>query len=341
MADREIVTVLEPADEYPHEPDPVPNYNESMYLNGFDLDAEVGGWFRIGNRVNEGYAEMSVCIYLPGGRVAFLYDRPRIDTNERMAAGGLEIEVVEPFEHLTIGYDGTVCLLDEPRQMADPRTAFAENPMVDTEVRLDVRGVSPMYGGLPQYADGSPVETNSETSFAKAHYEQHTAVTGSIRVGEETITLDGLGLRDKSWGPRYWQALNWYRWLPMMFGPDFAMMLSIVDRDGTPRRSGMVLVGDEYHLIRDCRIESDYDADDYQTAMRCWARTDHDEYEVTGEVISMIPLRNRRTTDDGTRLHTRITEAMTRYECNGRTGIGMSEYLDQIVDGRAVGVAAG
>ena len=39
-----------PEDEYTHEPDPVPNYNESMYLNGFDLEREVGAWFRIGNR---------------------------------------------------------------------------------------------------------------------------------------------------------------------------------------------------------------------------------------------------------------------------------------------------
>jgi hypothetical protein len=59
--------VLEPSDEYPHEPDAATNYNESMYLNGFDVEQEVGGWFRLGNRVNEGYAEMSVCLYLPGG----------------------------------------------------------------------------------------------------------------------------------------------------------------------------------------------------------------------------------------------------------------------------------
>jgi hypothetical protein len=339
MAERKIVTVLEPSDEYTHEPDPVPNYNESMYLNGFDLDAEVGGWFRIGNRVNEGYAEMTVCIYLPDGRIGFLYDRPKIDNNDKMAAGGLEIGVVKPFEHLTIGFDGKVCLLDDPKQMANPREAFKTNPFVECEVRLDVTGVSPMYGGLPQYDDGSPIETDASKSFAKAHYEQHTAVKGSIQVGAETITLDGLGLRDKSWGPRYWQAVSWYRWLPMIFGPDFAMMLSIVDAGGSPRRSGMVLDNGEYKMIRDCRIESDYDADDYQTAMRCWARTDDAEYEVTGEVISMIPLRNRRKTDDGEQLHTRITEAMTRYECNGRKGMGMSEYLDQIVDGRAVGLA--
>ena len=94
MADRKIITVLNPEDEYTHEPDPVPNYNESMYLNGFDLEREVGAWFRIGNRVNEGYAEMTVCIYLPGGRVGFLYGRPEITTNDEMLAGGLEIAVM-------------------------------------------------------------------------------------------------------------------------------------------------------------------------------------------------------------------------------------------------------
>ena len=84
-------------------------------------------------------------------------------------------------------------------------------------------------------------------------------------------------------------------------------------------------------------IESDWDAERYQTAMRCTVTTDHDTYEVTGEVLSLIPLRNRRTDPDGNELMTRITEAMTRYECNGQRGIGMSEYLDQIVDGEPVG----
>ncbi len=328
--DRKIVTVLLPEDEFTHVPDPVPNYNESMYLNGFDLENEVGAWFRIGNRVNEGYAEMTVCVYLPDGRVGFTYARPKIDNNDAMAAGGLVIEVVEPFEHLTIAYDGRLCLLDDPRQMADPRNAFKNNPMVECEARLEVTGVSPMYGGLPQYEDGSPIETDAENSFAKAHYEQHTAVNGTIVVGEETITLDGFGLRDKSWGPRYWQAIDWYRWLPMTFGPDFAMMLSIVTRNGEQSTGGMVLEGDEYHRVRECRVESDFDDDGYQTAMRCWARTDHDEYEIEGEVLSLIPLRNRRNTGDGQVLHTRITEGMTRFTCNGRTGMGMSEYLDQV-----------
>jgi len=31
---------------------------------------------------------------------------------------------------------------------------------------------------------------------------------------------------------------------------------------------------------------------------------------------------------------------MTEYTCDGKTGYGLSEYLDQIVDGKPLGVAA-
>ena len=63
------------------------------------------------------------------------------------------------------------------------------------------------------------------------------------------------------------------------------------------------------------------------------------EWKFTGEVLdnSLIPLRNRRQDPDGNELFTRITEAMTRFECRGEKGIGMSEYLDQIVDGQPIG----
>lgn len=335
-----IVVVLEPDDEYTHTPDEAENYNESMYLNAFDLGLGGGGWFRIGNRVNEGYAEMTVCVYLPDGRVGFVYDRPKISNNDEMNAGGLKITVVEPFEHLRVEFDGKVCLLDDPSQMANPREAFKNNPMVECSVRLDYRGVSPMYGGRPVYADGREIEVEAGKSFAKAHYEQHCAVTGHITVGDEVMDIDGLGLRDKSWGPRYWQALTWYRWLPMVFTDEFAMMLSVIDRgsDQPPSASGMVLVGDEYHKVLDCTIDADWNAAGEQTAMRCHVRTAEREYDVTGEVMSMIPLRNRRTTPDGEQLHTRITEAMTRFECDGHEGIGMSEFLDQVVDGWPIGV---
>jgi hypothetical protein len=334
-----FITRLLPEDEYTHTPDAASNYNESMYFNVFDHGSKVGGWFRLGNRPNEGQAEMSVCLYLPGGRVAFMFGRPKIANNDAMNAGGLRIDVIEPFKKLKLTFEGKLCLLERPFEMADPSTAFRNNPHVQCKIELDYEGVSPMYGGETVRADGKPREIDPEKSFAKAHYEQHVAAKGHFTVGDETWPVDGLGLRDKSWGPRYWSAINWYRWCPMNFGRDFGMMLSIVaGEDGKPREGGMVYVDGGYDHITECKMDTDWDEHGYQTGLRAKVKTRGGRaYEVEGKVLSLIPLRNRRQTPDGKELNTRITEGMTEYRCGDRVGYGLSEYLDQIVDGRPSG----
>ena len=58
-----------------------------------------------------------------------------------------------------------------------------------------------------------------------------------------------------------------------------------------------------------------------------------------GTVLNLIPLRNRRTDSDDRELVTRISEGLTRWTLeDGRVGYGLSEYLDQIVDGMPVGL---
>jgi hypothetical protein len=336
-------TRLDPIDEYPHDPGSAQNYNESMYFNIFDPVRMAGGWFRIGNRPNDKYAEVSVCLYLPDGRIGFTFSRPSIAGNDRLDAGGLSIEVVEPFKRLRVLYSGELLLLTRPADMADPRSAFKNNPRVHCAVELDYEGVSPMFGGETVRADGTPLEIDPEKSFAKAHYEQHCAAKGFFSIGDERIEIDGFGLRDKSWGPRHWQAIEWYRWCPMNFGRDFGMMLSTIgDGEGGVRQGGMVFRDGRYDLITECQIESDWDADGCQKALRSRIRTESGErYEVTGEVLSLIPLRSRRTLLDGRELQTRITEGMTRYRCGDLVGYGLSEYLDQMIDGAPNGRTAG
>jgi hypothetical protein len=345
MADAapQFITRLLPEDEYTHDPGTVKNYNESMYFNVFDANSKIGGWFRIGNRVNEGYAEMTVCVYLPDGRVAFQFGRPKIADNKELNAGGLKIEVVEPFKHLRLTYSGKTLLLDRPHEMAEPSEAFKTNPHVPMEIVLDVEGVSPMYGGQTVRADGTEIEVDPEKSFAKAHYEQHTASKGHFTIDGVRYDIDGVGLRDKSWGPRHWQAIDWYRWCPMNFGRDFGMMLSVIgDGKGGARQGGMVFRDGIYDHIKECVMDTDWDERGYQTDLRAKVKTHGGkEYEVTGKVMSLIPLRNRRTTPDGQELQTRITEGMTEYRIGDMVGYGLSEYLDQIVDGKPNGKELG
>lgn len=335
----DIIVRLDPEDEYMHPLEEAKNFNESMYFNIFDAsDKPLGGWFRLGNRANEGYAEMSCCVYLPDGSVGFMFSRPEISNNDAFEAAGMKFEVIEPFKRLNVSYNGKVCLLKNPHEMADPKKAFTENPMVDCKIHVDYEGVSPMYGGEPVKKDGSPVEQKAEEAFARGHYEQHIAGRGKFVVGEQEFQIDGYGLRDHSWGPRFWQNIYWYRWLPMNFGKDFAMCVSIVtSADGSQRIGGMVLRNNEYVNIEKAKIETVWDDNDYQTDFKVWAKTSEREYNIDAKVLSLIPLRNRRKTPDGEWLHTRITEGMTEYRCDDKIGYGMSEYLDQIVDGKAVG----
>jgi len=329
---------LEPHDEYMHELGPESNFNESMYFNLYDPAQGVGGWFRCGNRANEGYAEMTVCLYLPDGRVAFMYKRPEIDNNDAFDAGGIRFEVLEPFKRLDVTYTGKVVVLDEPLQMADPKAAFTNNPYAACEVRIAYTGVSAMFGGEPDEPHEKPGE-----EFAKGHYEQLIAGKGTIRVGDEEWEVDGFGLRDHSWGPRYWQAPWYYRWLTANFGADFGFMGSrVARREGEGTRGGFVWENGELHLCRDFEIQTEWQGDDtYHQGISAVLRSGDKEWKVTGKVLNLIPLRNRRPDPDtGDMLVTRISEGMTEWTLDdGRTGYGLSEYLDQIIDGNPVGLA--
>lgn len=332
---------LDPTDEFMHPVEEARNFNESVYANLYDREKRVGGWFRIGNRPNEGYAEISVCVYLPDGSVAFTFGRPEISSNERFDAGGFAYHVAEPFKRVGLRYQGKILLLKDPSEMADPRRAFTSNPLVDADLAIEYRGVSPMYGGEQVNADGTPITERPEESFARGHFEQHIAGAGHIKIAGTRHEVSGLGLRDHSWGPRYWQNLHWYRWLPMNFTEDFAAVVSIVTMaDGKQRIGGVVLRDGRYEPIREARIASTYDARHYQTALVADVTTPERDYRIEGRVLSLIPLRNRRTAPDGTKLRTRITEGLTEYRCDGHVGYGLSEYLDQIEGGRPVGLPA-
>jgi hypothetical protein len=325
---------LEPHDDYLHTPDEASNFNESMYFNVFDPSRQLGGFFRVGNRVNEGMAEVTVCLYLPDGRVAFTFGRPAIDNNERFDAGGLRFEVVEPFEDLRVTYDGKLTMLTDPLQMADPRKAFTENPRVACSASLRYTKAAPPYGGEPDEPTEKP-----EEQFAKAHYEQLVRAEGTITVGDEQWSVEGFGLRDHSWGPRYWQAPWYYRWLTANAGADFGFMASrIAKRDGPGTRGGFVWDGGQLHLCGDCEITTTWTEgpDRYHEIVEVRLASREREWRARGRVLNLIPLRNRR---EG--LVTRISEGMTEWTmADGRVGYGLSEYLDQIVDGVPVGFSS-
>jgi hypothetical protein len=311
-----IVGNVRPEDDYTHPLGPEQNFNESVYFNFFDREQGRGGFLRIGNRANEGYAELTVIVYNADGSALFNYKRPAITSNDGWNAGGLSVEVLVPGEKLRTKYDGSVVVLANPRAMSDPGKAFKENPHKRLSIDLVHEGVGPLYGHVGKPGDGN--------DFARAHFEQHMKVSGTIAAeGEAPIQIRGHGLRDHSWGPRYWQSTPSYRWITGNFGDDLGMVISIVgDRVG-----GVFHKGDELHRITAVELDTDYEPGTrFHSGLRAKVTlADGAKHEIQGRVRGFIPLRNRRAGQN-----THIGEGMTEYTIDGkRVGYGLSEYLDQ------------
>jgi hypothetical protein len=67
---------------------------------------------------------------------------------------------------------------------------------------------------------------NSIQQFAKGHLEQlgHAVCALTIEGTAYDFQFDGLGLRDPNWGPRYWQAPKYHRWLTLNFDEGLGAM---------------------------------------------------------------------------------------------------------------------
>ena len=326
--------IMSAEDEGVHIPSQDTNYNESVYTNGFDPSSRVGGWMRLGNRVHEGYAELSVCLYLPDGRIACQFQRPRIQTNNSFAAGGMEYQIIEPLRAVSMCYEGEIFVLDDPELLRDPKQLFADAPQHTCRIDFVLSSLSPVHGSEPARADQA---TMYGRDFSLGHFYQHMRTSGTIRIGEDEWKIDGLGWRDHSWGPRYWTNINYYRLFIANFGPDRGItVLKITDRDGTTRRTGVIHIDGQLEEITDIDLITEWTAQKDPRSMRMTLRTARRAAVLEGEVITLAPLRNRRKVGDEMLL-TRIAEGFTQWRWDERPGLGVSEYIERIEDGEPVG----
>lgn len=309
---------LAPEDDATHAPGPEPNYNESMYFNFYDRKMRAGGFLRIGNRVNEKYAEVTAAWYEPDGSALFWFKREKIETNDNFDVGGCRFETIDPFRKLRLTFDHEVIRMRQPELLADPGTAFRISPREKLHLDIEIGGNTDVY--FVEAPEG-------QWDFYKKHYEQLHTAKGKVTVGGTERSFDGLGLRDHSWGPRWWQSPDHYRWFTCNFTPEFGFMASHVAlRDGSVKRGGFVWRDGKLSPVLNFTMEVDFEGpEQYHDSARLELETPDGPLHIEAEVMTMMPLRNRREGQI-----TRISEGMTKYECEGYTGFGLSEFLDQL-----------
>ena len=328
---------LEPADEGVHEVGQASNWNESRYVDFWDPILQLGGWFRIGNRPNEGHAEMSACLYLPDGRVCFQYGRPSI-TENGLSAAGQRWEVLSPFESNRISFAGEMHLLEDPWALTNPKRAFADSERVEVELSLLARS-SGLEGVLGQELD--QIHLIFLPGQADHHYQHLAHVSGAVRIGEERFEVDGRGGKDHSWGPRNWHAKIYLRWLVASIDDDNGFMLTRAVGPTTQTRSGFVLDDGEFHLVdtfemRNCYAEAPhFELLGTEVELRSGER----RWSAEGIPRSWLPLRHRQINPAGEQATLRIVKSPVDWTFgDGRRAAGSCEYHDLMVEGRPVGL---
>jgi hypothetical protein len=319
-------------DAYMHAPTDAPNFNESAFYHLIDPGSGYSLLARIGNRVNEGRAEVTVLAFLPSGEVGIHFQRVPITTNDAFDAGGLRFDVVEPLSRNRVRFDGGLHVMADSTELEDPRAVFAKSTrsfLLDLSYR-DVHAMYDMRDALRSDA--------AEAVLSTGHYQGPTSASGWIELEGERVQTRGYGFRDHSWGPRHWQGPDYWRWLSGItddntwfeafasrFGgvrqPDFG----VVSRDGVREFARTVMFRTEYA-----------DAPHYPVAIGVTMELESGErIDLDAEILHLAPLRHRGP--DGT---ARILELVTRSRMPGAgaDGHGFAEFHDRIVDGRPAGM---
>lgn len=182
-------------DEGRHPPDPgVELWNESWYLDFASHDGSFGGYVRVAFTPNFGSANVWGCAVGDG--------RPLVTA--------LRHHVPLPSDPDTLDVDGAGVAV---RQVV-------ESPFSEFSVRLDANAVAledPI--GVYTGAAGDPVALAIDLTWRSAsgpfpypgmtRYEIPCLVTGTVQMGGETVSVDGQGERDHSWGRRDWWEMGW------------------------------------------------------------------------------------------------------------------------------------
>jgi hypothetical protein len=303
-------------------------WSESYYFNGYDPSVDAGLFTRIGVRPNEGTMDVGLTVWLPGDRVATVrgvHDQ-RVMVDDDLAVAGVRFERLVPMRAWRLTADADAEVIDLATGVTEPAPLVLD---VSFDSLMPAVGVD----GQTSAARSGEVAVATASVTGKGHFEQAGRWTGSIRCGDERVTLDpsvARGNRDKSWGPRRWGGPRMWRWFSINiddrthFG---GIRLGTAEGD---LHRGWVWTDGEASSIRSWELISDL-ADDGVTHRATQVRaTDKQDrvHELSGEVLRVHGIRT------GGRDHmTLVNEGLTRWTYDGRTGYGISEYLHQLDDG--------
>lgn len=310
--------MIEQRDDHPHEIGPEPAWSESTYFNFHDPSSGLAGFTRIGQRPNEGTADATLFLFLPGGgAVAVLERREQNDVAEIPRVGGIAHEPSKELESWRVRCSSKG--LGVARAEGLDVKSEATRSVVAVDASLSFTASMPPFGTSGRRRRTAEAAT-AAAAVAAGHFEQACRVRGTVSVGELAFDVDGLGLRDRSWGPRDWSVPWGWRWFSMPFSEEFAVGVHSVMFPGREVQAGWVWRDGRTIKMDGFELDTTYEGPIHRS-LRIEAKdVEGGSYKIAGEVGPVIPLQIGAT---------KVREGLTTFTLDdGRTAVGLAEYLD-------------
>lgn len=194
-------------DDLNHTPEPDPLWRESYFFNFYDPQKGIGMYTSMGERPFKDRAGSILTVWGKKGTFANNYIFDSVHRTDRThQTQGLVYECIEPLEKWHITYNGALSNYSETDLRVDAaeltREATAKRPQEQIELDLMWEGICPAHGYAPN------------PGMFDMHLEQHGSVKGWIKIGNEKIEVDGMGIRDRSCGQRNWGSDKGWTWIP-------------------------------------------------------------------------------------------------------------------------------
>lgn len=341
-----------PLDEKTHQAGPQKHWNESFYLNFFDLEGNWGGASRIGFSPNQGFADGFICLYFPNGATGFIrtWESCRDHLN-RSSAGSIEHACAKPFEKWQLRYVGPIYYFENPASMGEfAQTMLTDLPKRELELNLQfqaVHEVTDFHASMKrELISGSDLLSKLRPNYffdhlgpairkvkllrimsGAQHYEHAGRIEGTISVDGEIHTFNGFGQRDHSWGVRDMRVPTNWRWFSGQFKDDLCFNAIKVEVLAFRASGGYVYHQGKAEALKSWSFKADLDGSGLRAknvSLSLFACSGK-RFDVTGEILENIPVR----VNTGGCISI-VNEARTRFSWNHSTGYGISEFMEQI-----------
>ena len=318
----------------PDDPDMRESVNAWIWDSGDEVgmprigvEAVADQWDDREIQLNIAYSDGRVYRIHGGGQTP--HDPVAADGHARHFGGGpLSFELIEPFRHWRMRFDGLAHASTNDDQIAG---RWPEgDPDVPVQIEIDIHGAVPPWENGAMLAEAKRVldEQDEGALMGGPRYEQLSRAEGTLRIGDVEHAIDGGALRIRRQGIRRLGTFRGHAWQSALFpsGRGFGYIVYPERDDGLPTyNEGYVFDGDG-ELVPAWVVEAP------------WLRT----LRHRGQEVSVVLESERGTTrieaesllscfmvmggvGPGTQGFPVLQQAITRFTWDGETANGMME----------------